>query len=233
VSETSDIDILDEIATRMAAADSLPAVLDRVVQVVSAAVPCDACCVHVLAGEELVLQASSTPETDAPNRPRPPAPHRTASWLAEHRQPLVIGREAFLDDRVTALAAGPDGPCEACLCVPLLARGRFVGFIGLMHRQPYVHSRREVQLVSAMGVLASAEIEMARLERENAHLQEQLEARKVIDRAEGILQRDLGLTEEDAYLTIQRQSRQRRKSRREIAEAIILGDELRRDRGGA
>ena len=43
-----------------------------------------------------------------------------------------------------------------------------------------------------------------------------------------LLQRDLGLTEEDAYLTIQRQSRQRRKSKKEIAEAIILGDDLRR-----
>jgi uroporphyrinogen-III synthase len=36
-----------------------------------------------------------------------------------------------------------------------------------------------------------------------------------------------------AYLTIQRQSRQRRKSKREIAEAIILGDELRRGKGGS
>ncbi len=40
-------------------------------------------------------------------------------------------------------------------------------------------------------------------------------------------QRELGITEEEAYLTIQRQSRQRRKSKKEIAEAIILGDELR------
>jgi uroporphyrinogen-III synthase len=45
---------------------------------------------------------------------------------------------------------------------------------------------------------------------------------------EGILQRDLSVTEEEAYLTIRRQSPQRRKSKREIAEAIILGDDLRR-----
>jgi uroporphyrinogen-III synthase len=69
---------------------------------------------------------------------------------------------------------------------------------------------------------------MARLEGENVELTEQLETRKVVDRAKGILQRDLGLTEEEAYLTIQRQSRQRRKSKKEIAEAIILGDDLRR-----
>jgi len=63
---------------------------------------------------------------------------------------------------------------------------------------------------------------------ENVQLNERLETRKIVERAKGILQRDLGLTEEEAYLTIQRQSRQRRKSKKEIAEAIILGDDLRR-----
>ena len=73
--------------------------------------------------------------------------------------------------------------------------------------------------------------ETARLEEENTQLSERLETRKILDRAKGILQRDLGLTEEDAYLTIQRQSRQRRKSKKEIAEAIILADDLRRGKG--
>jgi len=69
---------------------------------------------------------------------------------------------------------------------------------------------------------------MARLEEENSQLSERLETRKVVERAKGILQRDLGITEEEAYLTIQRQSRQRRMSKKQIAEAIVLGDDLRR-----
>jgi uroporphyrinogen-III synthase len=81
-----------------------------------------------------------------------------------------------------------------------------------------------------MGFLVGAEIETARLEVENTQLTERLETRKILDRAKGILQRDLGITEEEAYLTIQRQSRQRRKSKKEIAEAIVLGDELRKSK---
>ena len=73
-----------------------------------------------------------------------------------------------------------------------------------------------------------AEIEMARLENENSELSAQLEERKLIERAKGILQRDLGLTEQEAYLAIQKQSRQRRKSKKDIAEAIIIGEEMRR-----
>ena len=56
----------------------------------------------------------------------------------------------------------------------------------------------------------------------NSELSERLETRKIVERAKGILQRDLGIGEEEAYLTIQRQSRQRRRSKREIAEAILL-----------
>jgi uroporphyrinogen-III synthase len=68
---------------------------------------------------------------------------------------------------------------------------------------------------------------MARLEDANSNLSEQLQTRKVVERAKGILQRDLGLSEEQAYLTLQRQSRQKRKAMKEIAEAIVLSDEVR------
>lgn len=69
---------------------------------------------------------------------------------------------------------------------------------------------------------------MARLEGPNSELSEQLGICKAMERAKGILQGDLQLSEEDAYLTLQKQSRQRRKSLREVAEAIVLTDEIRR-----
>jgi len=69
---------------------------------------------------------------------------------------------------------------------------------------------------------------MARLEGENSHLSQQLETRKLVERAKGILQRDLGLTEEQAYLALQRQSRQKRRSMKEVAEAVVLTDEVKR-----
>ena len=49
-----------------------------------------------------------------------------------------------------------------------------------------------------------------------------------MERGKGILQRELGLTEEQAYLILQRRSRQKRKSMKEIAQAIIMCDEFRR-----
>jgi AmiR/NasT family two-component response regulator len=103
-----------------------------------------------------------------------------------------------------------------------------VGVINLQHRLPHVHNQKEIRLISTAGFLVGAEIEMARLEMENSNLSQQLETRKIVERAKGILQRDLSLDEEQAYLALQRQSRQKRKSMREVAEAVVLTDELRR-----
>jgi uroporphyrinogen-III synthase len=92
-----------------------------------------------------------------------------------------------------------------------------------------VHNQREIRLISTAGFLVGAEIEMARLETENSNLSQQLETRKIVERAKGILQRDLSIDEEQAYLALQRQSRQTRKTMRQVAEAVVVTDELRRN----
>jgi uroporphyrinogen-III synthase len=82
--------------------------------------------------------------------------------------------------------------------------------------------------MTTIGFLVGAEIEMARLESENSQLAGRLEARKLVERAKGILQRDLNISEEQAYVMLQRESQQRRRSMKEIADAIILSDSMTR-----
>jgi uroporphyrinogen-III synthase len=223
-----DIDVLHEIGSRIAAADPLHAVLSRVVQFITTILPSDSCFIYVLDDDALVLRASKTPHPDVVDRLKLRVGQGITGWVAEHRQPVAVGSHAFKDPRFQTFNELPEDRYEAFLSVPVLSRGKLVGVINLQDRRPHEHSRREIQLISMIGFLVGAEIEMARLEVENLELSERLETRKVVDRAKGILQRDLGITEEEAYLTIQRQSRQRRKSKREIAEAIVLGEELRR-----
>jgi signal transduction protein with GAF and PtsI domain len=228
VTDKSDIDVLHEIGSRIAAADPLHAVLSRVVEFVSTVVQCDSCFIYVLEEDDLMLRASKTPHPDVVDRLTLRVGQGITGWVAEHRQPVAVGRHAWEDPRFQTFNELPEDRYEAFLSVPVLSRSKVVGVINLQHRQPHNHTRREVQLISTIGFLVGAEIETARLEMENTQLSERLETRKILDRAKGILQRDLGITEEEAYLTIQRQSRQRRKTKKEIAEAIVLGDELRK-----
>jgi len=229
----SELTFLHEIGSRFAAADSLQTVLNRVVHFVSSVVQCDSCFIYVLEDDELVLRASKQPRSDVVDRFKLRVGQGITGWVAEHRQPVAVGCHAFEDPRFQVFNEMPEDHYEAFLSVPVLCRGRLVAVINLQHRHPHEHSWAEIQLVATIGFLVGAEIALARLESENSQLSERLETRKVLDRAKGILQRDLGISEEEAYLTIQRQSRQRRRAKREIAEAILLADDLRRGRGAS
>ena len=229
----SEIGFLHEIGSRFAAADPLQTVLNRVVNFVSSVVQCDSCFIYVLSEDELVLRASKNPHTDLVDRLKLRVGQGLTGWVAEHRQPVAVGCHAFEDPRFQVFNELPEDHYEAFLSVPVLCRGRLVAVINLQHRHPHEHSWAEIQLITTIGFLVGAEIELARLESANSQLSERLETRKVVDRAKGILQRDLGISEEEAYLTIQRQSRQRRRSKREIAEAILLADDLHRGRGSS
>jgi len=230
VIDKSDIALLHEIGSRIAAADPLHAVLTLVVDFVASVVRCDSCFIYVLEDDELVLRASKTPHPDIVDRLKLRIGQGITGWVAEHREPVAVARHAFRDPRFQTFNELPEDRYEAFLSVPVVSRGRLVGVINLQHREPHEHTRREIQAVAMTGFLVGAEIELARLETENTELSEQLETRKIVDRAKGILQRELHVSEEEAYLTIQRQSRQRRRTKKEIAEAIILGEDLRRNR---
>jgi uroporphyrinogen-III synthase len=224
----AEVGFLHEIGSRFANADSLPAVLNRVVHFVSTVVQCDSCFIYVLEDDELVLRASKQPHKDVVDRLKLRVGQGITGWVAEHRQPVAVSCHAFEDPRFQVFNELPEDRYEAFLSVPVLCRGRLVAVINLQHRDPHEHSRAEMQLVATVGFLVGAEIALARLESENSQLAKRLETRKILDRAKGVLQRDLGITEEEAYLTIQRESRHRRRPKREIAEAILLADDLRR-----
>jgi uroporphyrinogen-III synthase len=227
-----EIDFLHEISSRIAAADSLHLVLDRIVGFISSVIPCDSCFIYVLEGENLVMRASKNPHADLVDQVGIQIGQGVTGWVAKHRQPVAIASGASNDPRFKAFKNIPEDHFEAMLCTPITCAGRVVGVINLQHRLSYRHTTHEVRLLSTLGYLVGAEIERARLETENSQLSNRLETRKAVDRAKSILQRDLSVSEDDAYQMMHKESRQRRKSMREIADAILLSEELRRTQTG-
>jgi uroporphyrinogen-III synthase len=222
------MDFLHEIGSRMAAADPFHAVLQRIIDFVSSVIPCDSCFIYVLEQDELVLRASKNPHANLVDHLGMKLGQGITGWVAQHREPVSISAGALQDARFKMFKDLPEDRFEAFLSIPILCAGKVVGVINLQHRKPYQHSHEEVRLLSMIGFLVGAEIERVRLETENLQLSDKLELRKIIDRAKGVLQRDLGIDEDVAYHMLQKESRQRRKSMREIAEAILLSDEVKK-----
>lgn len=76
-------------------------------------------------------------------------------------------------------------------------------------------------LVPAIEIAIARYQEILAVEAEVADLEERLESRKVVDKAKGLLQVGLGLTEPEAFRWIQKTAMDLRKSMREVAEGVI------------
>lgn len=102
----------------------------------------------------------------------------------------------------------------------LIERAKESGVVGYL-----VKPIEEADLSPAIEIALARFGEFRELEKEVDTLQDQLETRKLVDRAKGILMDTQGLTEAVAFRRIQRMSMNTRKSMKEIAQAIILTHE--------
>ncbi|MGQ9482229.1 ANTAR domain-containing response regulator [Chloroflexus sp.] len=84
----------------------------------------------------------------------------------------------------------------------------------------------EQELPPAITIALARHREIQNLRNENLELQEALEARKLIERAKGILMQRLGLSERDAYERLRQRARDKRTKMKDIAQAIIEAEEL-------
>lgn len=76
-------------------------------------------------------------------------------------------------------------------------------------------------LIPAIDIALTRYQQINSLEEEVSDLEERLETRKILDRAKGILNDTMGLTEPESFRWIQKASMDRRLSMREVAETVI------------
>ncbi len=76
-------------------------------------------------------------------------------------------------------------------------------------------------LVPAIEMARSRFAELRQLEQEVADLADRLETRKLVDRAKGILQQELAISEPDAFRWIQKTAMDLRLSMRDVAEGVV------------
>src|ERR687885_2695976 len=85
---------------------------------------------------------------------------------------------------------------------------------------------REAELVPAMELALARFREFRALEKQLGDTREVLETRKAVERAKGVLMDTQGMREAEAFRKIQKLSMNNRKSMREVAEAILLANEV-------
>lgn len=217
---------------------SLEEMLGEIVGLTVQVTECDACLVYLMDHEEneIVLRASQVPHASALGELRMKMGEGVTGWVAEHMAVVALGSNAAADPRFKRFQALIEDTYEAFLSVPIVSGGEVIGVINVHHREPHEHRPEEIALVVFVGEQMGGVVSRSLLEEEKARLMEetvvikrQLEDRKIVERAKGILQQKYNTTEEDAYFRLRNQSRRLRRPMRELAEAIILAEDLARD----
>jgi signal transduction protein with GAF and PtsI domain len=116
---------------------------------------------------------------------------------------------------------------HSLLCVPLSIKGKVIGAINCYTPKEHLFSETEIDTLSSIANQAAVAIENTELMVKTRVIQEELESRKKVEKAKGILMKAEGLSEDEAYQKIQRFAMDNRKSMREVAEAIILAKEMK------
>lgn len=212
-------------------------ILGEVIGLAVQATSCDACLVYLIDREtdEVVLRASQVPHAAALGKLRMKIGEGITGWVAEHQSAVALASNAASDPRFKRFAALVEDTYEAFLSVPLVSGGDLIGVVNVHHRRPHQHTPEEIKALAFIGEQLGVTISKSLLEQQNARLLEEsqemrreLETRKVVERAKGILQQRHGLTEEDAYFRLRNQSRRLRRPMKEIAEAVILSEDMTR-----
>ena len=103
----------------------------------------------------------------------------------------------------------------------LVDRARDAGVVAYL-----VKPFREADLLPAIEVAMARFAELRALDKQLGDLQEAMETRKIVERAKGLLMETQGLSEADAFRRIQQLSMNTRKPMKEIAQALLLANQI-------
>jgi response regulator NasT len=140
--------------------------------------------------------------------------HRPDLVILDVKMPVLDGISAA--ERIARSRIAPVVILTAFSQRELVERARDAGAMAYLTK-PFTRS----DLVPAIEIAVSRFAELHALESEVADLAEQLAVRKAVDRAKGILQKELGLSEPDAFRWIQKTAMDLRRSMREVADGVV------------
>ncbi|MCU0531137.1 MAG: GAF and ANTAR domain-containing protein [Syntrophales bacterium] len=141
--------------------------------------------------------------------------------VASENRPAIVRDVREEEEYIYRDMARKEG-LVSLLSVPLAVKGRVIGVINCYTSRPHDFTEAEVTVVTTIANQAAVAIENTELLVRSRVIEEELESRKLIERAKDILATENGTGGEEAYRKIRQMSMNMRRPMRQIAEAIII-----------
>ncbi len=147
-------------------------------------------------------------------------------YVALEKKPLIV-KDVLAEPRFKEKDMAQSLGLKSLASVPLLLRDdRVIGVLNCFTSEPHDFTDMEVNLITTVANQAAVAIFNSELVIKTKVIQEELETRKLVERAKEVLMQRSQMDADEAYRRIQKKSMDSRKSMRNIAEAILLSEEL-------
>ena len=147
-------------------------------------------------------------------------------YVATHNKPLIV-KNVLEEPRFKEKEMAAKLGLVSMLGVPLANKNETViGVLNCFTASPHEFNDTEIYLITTVANQAAMAIVNTELMVKTKVIEEELETRKLVERAKEILMRKRNISGNDAFRWIQKRSMDSRKSMRHVAEAILLSEEL-------
>lgn len=146
--------------------------------------------------------------------------------IAEEKKAIIIPN-VLEDKRYKEKKLAKEEGLVSMLSVPMLVKKKVIGVVNCYTTAIYKFTESDSNLLSTVANQAAVAIVNTELMVKTKIIQEELQTRKKVEKAKGMLMKSQGLGEEEAYNLIRRSSMDKRIAMKEIAEAIILASEIK------
>ncbi len=179
-------------------------------------------------GKELAIKATQSLSYEYKKKPNLKVDSSISGDVIKTKKPIAI-YDVRKENRYRFRNLAVKENLTSMLCVPMVVKDRAIGIVNVYTKQPHRFSQEEIDVLQIVANQAAVAVENTKLMEEALKARQALETRKIIERAKGVLMRMASLSEEAAYKLIHKKSMDSRKSMKEIAESILLMDELQKE----
>lgn len=216
------IDLLQQITKTISYNLNLDEVLAEIVELVSSTMQADSCLIYLTQDHSLILKASKIPHPKMINKVAMKFGEGITGWVAQQRELAIISERAYDDKHFKVVPLLDEDRWEAFISVPIIFGDKVVGVINVQNRKKRIHTAAEIQLVKTIAAQVGGAISNAKLLSETITLKEALAARKIVEKAKGLLMKQQHISEDEAYALIRKKAMDTKKTMQDVAEAIVL-----------
>lgn len=225
------IELLSKVANLITSGLYLEELLKIIVQITAQIMHSKICSLMLLDPDkkELVVKATQSISESYNKKPNIKLGEGIAGLVAKNNSPIYV-LDVKQDSRYLSRdIAKKEGLCSLA-SVPLTVKGRVIGVLNCYTSRKHEFTGSELEVLSTLANQAAVAIENAELDLRARSAEEALLTRKLVERAKDILSQEANILPSEAYRLIQKQSMDKRKTMREVAEAVILAKDIKNKR---